>query len=317
MEGEPFSFRSINGPERPMSDSHLRPARPVRTGSTLAIVAPSGPFDREAFEAGLTWLKTRYDVRHSPDIFQREGYLAGSDEHRLRELLDAIDDPSVDAILCARGGFGATRILPEIPEPRIAEANKMIVGFCAITALHALWKKAGVPSVHAPMVAALGRSSESVKADWVDTLEHPDKSRSWNLNAFNCGESREAKGTLTGGNLAVLGALNGTPYCPDLDDSILFIEDVGERPYRIDRMLTTLSQSGWFDQINGLIIGSFTEGEPGPDGVSIDDVMRRHFDDAPFPVLAGFSAGHIDDNVPLPFGSMAIIRGEQLTLNAP
>ncbi len=291
--------------------------RAVRKGSRLAIVAPSGPFDEQAFAAGVSWLRQRYEIKHSPEIFSRFGYLAGSDEQRLRDLQEAITDPDVDAILCARGGYGATRLLPQLELQKIAGANKLIVGFSDITALHALWARAGVRSIHAPMVAALGRASDAICERWIETIENPAQFRTWHLDAFNCASGDGAAGTLIGGNLAVLGALNGTPYAPPLDGSILFIEDVGERPYRVDRMLTTLTQSGWFDRISGLIIGAFTEGDPGPDGISTDEVMRRHFDGANFPVLTGFPAGHIDENIPLPFGSTARIEGEKLLLNAP
>ncbi|MDF1825578.1 MAG: LD-carboxypeptidase [Verrucomicrobiales bacterium] len=290
-------------------------ARPVTEGSRLAIVAPSGPFDEEAFRLGVGWLRERYEVVYSDNIYSRFGYLAGSDEHRLHDLAEAINDPSIDAILCARGGFGATRLIPHLDVPAIHEANKMIVGFSDVTALHSLWASAGVRSIHAPMVAALSRASEAIRKDWVSTLEYPERSRQWSLSAFNCASPKAVQGTLIGGNLAVLGALNGTPYTPPLDGAILFIEDVGERPYRVDRMLTTLSQSGWFERIGGLVIGAFTEGDPGKDGVSVDDVFRRHFDGAPFPVLTGFSAGHIDENIPLPFGSPARIEGEKLLFN--
>lgn len=299
-----------------MTAKPLPSARSVSEGSRLAIVAPSGPFDEEAFTAGVTWLRERYEIVHSDGIFSRFGYLAGSDEHRLHDLQTAIRDPSVDAILCARGGFGATRLLPQLDLETIAEANKLIVGFSDITALHSLWARAGVRSIHAPMVAALSRASDRIRKQWIETIENPLRSSRWNLNAFNCASSDRAEGILIGGNLAVLGALNGTPYAPPLDGSILFIEDVGERPYRVDRMLTTLTQSGWFDRLGGAIIGAFTEGDPGPDGISIDEVMRRHFDGADFPVLTGFSAGHIDENVPLPFGSTAKIEGEELLINA-
>lgn len=291
--------------------------RPVQKGSRLAIVAPSGPFDVEAFQAGVDWLKQRYEITHSPGIFSREGYLAGSDSQRLRDLQDAIHDPSIDAILCARGGFGATRLLPQLELNEIAAANKLIVGFSDITALHSLWAKAGVRSLHAPMVAALGRSSETIREQWTGTLEQPDTPRTWKLESFAGAAKGEIEGPLLGGNLAVLGALNGTPYAPPLAGALLFLEDVGERPYRIDRMLTTLAQAGWLDQIAGLVLGAFTEGDPGPDGVSIEEVMHRHFDGIGIPVLAGFPAGHIDENVPLPFGATARIDGDKLIVNAP
>lgn len=292
--------------------------RPVEKGSRLAIVAPSGPFDVDAFGEGVAWLKTRYELVHSPDIFSREGYLAGSDSHRLRDLQDAIHDPSVDAILCARGGFGATRLLPQLELNEIAAANKLIVGFSDITALHSLWARAGVRSLHAPMVAALGRASEPVRNEWISALETPAAARRELLEVVSPGErDGPVAGILFGGNLAVLGALNGTPYAPPLKGAILFLEDVGERPYRIDRMLTTLHQSGWFDEIAGLILGSFTEGDPGPDGVTIDEVFHRHFAGTRFPVLSGFPAGHIDENCPLPLGANARIEGNELFFNVP
>ncbi len=289
------------------------PPRTVQPGSRLAIVAPAGPFDEEAFHAGIAWLRERYEVVHRPDILSRVGYLAGDDMRRLGELLDALADPTIDAIVCARGGFGTTRLLPGLAPGLVREANKMVVGFSDITALHALWTQAGVRAVHAPMVAALGRASETVRERWIDTVEHPGKARAWELCPLVEGTG---EGVLTGGNLAVLGALLGTPSQPDLLGRILFIEDVGERPYRIDRILTSMKQAGFFQGLAGLVIGAFTEGEPGPDGVSVEEVLAGHFGDATFPVLTGFPAGHIDENEAIPFGAEARIQGGRLEIPA-
>jgi muramoyltetrapeptide carboxypeptidase len=286
--------------------------RPVRPGSRLAVVAPAGPFDEEAFCAGISWLRERYEVVHRPDIFERTGYLAGHDGRRLAELLEALSDPSIDAIVCARGGFGATRLLPGIPTAAVREADKAIVGFSDITALHALWAAAGVPSVHAPMVAALGRATAEIRACWIEAVESPETPRCHKLRPLNA-PSRSA-GRLLGGNLAVLGALLGTPFQPNLVDCVLFLEDVGERPYRIDRVLTSMRQAGLFDGLRGLVLGAFTEAEPGPDGVATEDVFLDHFADAPFPVLAGFPAGHIDENEAIPFGRTVRIEGDGLLL---
>ncbi|HQW29327.1 MAG TPA: LD-carboxypeptidase [Verrucomicrobiales bacterium] len=292
-------------------------ARPVGKGSRLAIIAPAGPFNEDAFLKGIAWLRERYEVTFNPDIFTKTGYLAGTDERRLRELNRAIIDPDIDAIVCARGGFGTTRILPGIDPGTVRDANKMLVGFSDISALHAIWATAGVRSMHAPMVAALGSAPELIREQWVDTLEFPQKSRQWTLRPLNGSEDQSATGILTGGNLAVLCSIIGTPYCPPLDNKILFIEDVGERPYRVDRMLTTMSQAGWFERIRGLVVGAFTEGEPGSDGVTIDEVIASHFKGAAFPVLTGFSAGHIDDNVAIPFGANTTIREGILETSSP
>jgi muramoyltetrapeptide carboxypeptidase len=164
------------------------------------------------------------------------------------------------------------------------------------------------------MVAALGSASEAIRGQWIDTVENPDKGRSWELCPLR-ETAAPAHGVLTGGNLAVLAALLATPRAPRLAGHILFIEDVGERPYRIDRVLTTMKQAGFFEGLAGLIVGAFTEGDPGPDGVSVDQVIAEHFGAAPFPVLVGFPAGHIAENEPIPFGSTASIEGGVLTVN--
>lgn len=286
--------------------------RPVSPGSKLAVVAPAGPFNPETFEAGVAWLRERYEVVFDPGIFEKTGYHAGSDARRLAELVEAIDEPSVDAIICARGGFGATKLLPGLDLEKIRTANKLIVGFSDITALHSLWAIAGLKSLHGPMVASLGRATPEIRENWIDALEHRIEPGAWDLEALSGGS---AEGRFFGGNLAVLGALIGTPFAPPLDGVILFIEDVGERPYRIDRMLTTFSQAGWFDRISGIVLGAFTEGEPGPDGMSVEDVFASHFCDVPFPVLAGLPAGHIDNNLPLPFGGTARIEDGRLSLS--
>jgi muramoyltetrapeptide carboxypeptidase len=291
--------------------------RPVTRGSRLAVVATAGPFNEETFQKGISWLSERYEIIYRADIFSKYGYLAGADDRRLVELTDALIDPDIDAVVCARGGFGVTRILPGLDLNLIRRANKMIIGFSDITALHARWYAAGVRSVHAPMVAALANASESIREKWITAVEHSDTPLRWKLTPLNDVEPAAATGRLTGGNLAVLSALNGTPYAPDLNGAILFLEDVGERPYRVDRMLTSLAQAGCFDHIAGLIIGAFTEGDPGPDGVAVEEVIQRQFANALFPVLTGFPAGHIDENEPIPFGSLVTIRENTLETAAP
>ena len=290
-------------------------ARAVGPGSHLRVVAPAGPFDREAFDRGIEWLRQRYHVTFSAEIYSVSGYMAGSDERRTEELNAAILDPDVDAILAARGGFGCTRILPGIDRQAIANANKMIIGFSDITALHALWAGAGVRSIHAPMAASLAAAPEAVRKAWVASVENQNEREVWDLKPVNpaAGE-KTAEGRFFGGNLAVLCALAGTPYAPPLQNCVLFLEDVGERPYRIDRMLTSMRHTGWLDQISALVLGSFTEGEPGPDGVSIEDGMVRQFETACFPVLGGLPAGHISENEPLGFGGSARVEGARLEL---
>lgn len=286
--------------------------RAIREGSRLGIIAPAGPFDIEAFDRGIAWLRDRYEVIYRPDIYDRDGYFAGSDERRLEELKEAIANPDIDAILCARGGYGSTRLLPALTPKEVSDSAKLLIGFSDVTALHSLWRRAGVPSIHAPMVAAIGGASPAIQAKWIETIENPGQSLEWDLERLCNPSERDVTGTLFGGNLAVLTALNGTGYLPDLEDIVLFLEDVGERPYRIDRMLTTLGQSGWFEKIRGIVLGAFTEGDPGPDGVTLEDVFHRHFGSLSLPVVSGLPVGHIDDNHPLPLGFPARISGSRL-----
>lgn len=295
-----------------MSAFPFPPCRPVGPGSTLAIIAPSGPFDQARFRLGVNWLATRYALRYEdPGIFSRTGYLAGADGRRLAELQSALEDPSVDAIVCARGGYGSTRLLPGLETGAIAAAGKLLVGFSDITALHALWARAGVRSLHAPMVASLGGAGESLRRLWIEAVEGSAASRSWPGIEWVPGT---AEGRLIGGNLAVLAALAGTPYEPPVEGCVLFLEDVGERPYRIDRMLTTLRQSGWLGRCAGFLIGEFTDCGPGEDGVTVEEVIRDRLGDLGVPVVAGIPAGHVDHNEPLPFGALATVGGGRVAV---
>ena len=141
-------------------------ARAVRPGSVLRLVAPSGPFER-----GVAFLEARYEVRYDDRIFSEEGYLAGSDARRLSELREALEDPDADAIVAARGGYGCTRLLDQLAPAEVRTSGKRLVGFSDLTALHALWARAALESLHAPMVAWLGKADELQRAQWVAALE--------------------------------------------------------------------------------------------------------------------------------------------------
>ena len=284
--------------------------RPLGPGARIALVAPSSPFDNEGFERGVAKLQKRYEVSYNTEIFERKGFLAGSDEHLLLELQAALANPRVDAIIAARGGYGATRIAPLIAADDVRKRGPLLVGFSDITALHALWAHAGVSSLHAGMVAALGRASDQHVERFCAALEGRFPERYAGLTPYAPGV---AEGILLGGNLAVLTALIGTSLFPPLHVAVLFIEDVGERPYRVDRMLTTWRHAGALRGVRGIVVGAFEQGEPGADGVTLSDVLRERLSDLRIPVVAGFPAGHIDDNCELPFGRRVTVdadRGE-------
>jgi muramoyltetrapeptide carboxypeptidase len=262
------------------------------------VIAPSGPFDVEGLERGVAWLRERYVVSHRGDITERSTFLAGSDDRRATELLEALADPTVDAIVAARGGHGATRILARVAPSAIAAAGKLLVGFSDVTALHAAWSRAGLRSIHGPMVATLGRADATLRRRWIEAVEGHPPAQLTGLRALAPGR---ATGPLIGGNLSVLAALVGTPYLPPLAGAILFLEDVHEAPYRVDRMLTTLRNAGVLDGVAGIALGAFTDA-PAEAG-AIESVLAERLGDLGVPVLAGIPSGHVEDNLELPLGA--------------
>jgi muramoyltetrapeptide carboxypeptidase len=287
-----------------MSTAFLRLA--LRPGMRIHAIAPSSPFPVDDFERGVARARERYDVSYDPDIMTREGYFAGSDERRAAELLRALQDDSVHAIVAARGGYGATRLLDRLAPEVVARKPKLLVGFSDVTALHALWARAGLCTLHGSMLAALGRASEPLLQRWLRALEGVMPAPITGLTVLASGRAR---GPLLGGNLAVLSALIGTPYAPPLAGCVLFLEDIAERPYRVDRMLTSWQQAGWLQQPRAVVLGAFRDAAPGPDGVSVERVLCERLENLGIPVLAGVPAGHLDDNLELPFGAIVEVDG--------
>ncbi len=278
----------------------------LAAGARVGLIAPSSPFDPADFERGVAVLCVRYDVSFDSCILDRAGYFAGDDAKRLAALQAAIDDRSLDGIVAARGGYGSTRLLSRLDRSALAQRPKLLVGFSDISALHAVWARERVLSVHGNMVAALGRSHPALAERYLRALEgdFPDA-----YSGLHTIVSGEAEGVLLGGNLTVLTALLATPHALPCEGAILFFEDIGERPYRIDRMLTTWRDAGAFAGVQGIVLGAFVQGEPGADGVRTEDVLAERLGDLGVPVVSGLAAGHLDDNVELPFGRRVQLNG--------
>lgn len=249
----------------------------------------------------------RYHAELAEGLFERHGFLAGTDTTRLSALLSALDDPTCEALIAVRGGYGTTRLLPQLDVARVRASEKWLVGFSDVTALHALWARAGLCSIHGPMVASLCEASPSTIDAWFALLEGATPRPLTNLVPVTSGC---AEGRLFGGNLTVLSALVGTPYMPPLDDTVLVLEDVTERPYRIDRMLTTMLQAGVFRGVRAIVLGQFTECAPGPDGVTAEDVLIERLTPLNIPVVSGAPVGHVPDNHPLLFGAHAHVDAD-------
>jgi muramoyltetrapeptide carboxypeptidase len=286
----------------------------LRPGDRVAVVAPSSPFPRAVFLAGLAWVAQRYRPRLREDVFARAGFLAGHDARRGEELARAMRDPDVRAIVVARGGYGATRIAARLPWDDFARAPKWIVGFSDVTALHVHAVARGVRCVHAPNVTGLGASDNvhlaKNRGAWLAALERPGARREWrDLRAVRAGEAR---GPLFGGNLALLCAMAAAGALAVPDGAIVLLEDVTERPYRIDRMLTSLLEGGHLSRAAAIVFGELTQCEPGPDGVTVDEVLAERALGLGVPVYAGAPFGHGALNLAFPLGALATLRAGAL-----
>ncbi|MFF3888581.1 LD-carboxypeptidase [Streptomyces sp. NPDC001914] len=300
-----------------------RPAR-LAAGARVAVVAPSGPVREERLEAGLDILRGwDLDPVVAPHVLDRHGefaYLAGTDADRAADFQAAWCDPDVDAVLCARGGYGVQRMVGLLDWDAIRAAGpKVFVGFSDITALHeAFATRVGLATLHGPMVSALGflkneRSQEHLRA----TLFEPESVRTIASAEAVPLVPGKARGVTLGGCASLLAAELGTPYArAGAHGGLLLIEDVGEEAYRLDRILTQLLRGGWLDGVAGVALGSWQDCGP-------YDGLRAVFADrlAPLgvPVVEHFGFGHAEGALTMPFGLRAELDADAgtLTLDEP
>jgi muramoyltetrapeptide carboxypeptidase len=296
----------------------------IRPGDVVGVIAPAGAVDGERLAAGVAVLEGwGLRVRVGDAVLKRQAYLAGSDEERLADLVRMIDDPDVRAIFCARGGYGSQRLLPRYDLTALARGPKPIVGYSDATALLGAAVAAGTVAVHGPMVADdIARGLSPRSATHLRTLLG-DPAWRWEAEAPVTIRPGTASGRLVGGCLAVLVATLGTPWAPDTDGAILFLEDVAERPYRLDRLLTQLRQAGKLERVAGIVFGTMAACPP-VDGVGPLDVVRACVADLPCPIAFGLPSGHSTggatmENLALPFGvevSLDAGRGRLVALEA-
>lgn len=282
---------------------------PLEPGAVVRVVAPSSPFDQTLVRSGMAWLGKRYRVRFDPDLFARSGFLAGTDQRRLRELNDALADPEAGAVIAARGGYGIARLAPDLDLAGLRRAPKWIVGFSDVTALHLEVQRAGIASLHAHNVAGLGRGDAHARQAWLNALERPLQPRRFEqLSVLRPGR---AAGPLAGGNLTVLFCAHAAGRLTLPDDAVLVLEDVAETSYRIDRMLTALLQSGALDRVRAVVLGEFLECSAGKYRVPTPEVLLERLTLLDVPILADLPVGHGRHNLPLLLGARAELDSAQ------
>jgi muramoyltetrapeptide carboxypeptidase len=301
-------MQPLQNPRSSTVAQRFRKPLAVRPGDTVAVVAPAGPFDRASLETGVAVIGDRYRVRYDERIFSRRRYLAGNDDARFAELTGAFGDPEVKAVFCARGGYGAMRLLPRLGA-WMAEATaagnripgKPLIGFSDITALHQWLQSNGLVSIHAPVLTQLGRLPAGSSERLISLLESASPAEP--LVGTETYVGGTAEGTLLGGNLSVFTRLLGTPFMPDLQGAVLVFEDLSEQPYRLDRMWTHLELAGVFRKVNGIVLGQFLGCEPRDGGFTAGEVLRDLAAATGLPCAAGFPVGHGDDvNEAVPLG---------------
>lgn len=279
--------------------------RRLRPGAVIGVAAPASPFDRASFERGVQALRGMgFNMAIPEGLSAARGYLAGADEHRAALLQRLFEDDRIDAVACARGGYGSLRILGLLDYERIAAHPKVFIGFSDATALlSAITERCGFVAFHGPVVTSLAQASESTAAGLLAAIASAGPLILSPPTAVTV-RPGAAAGVLCGGNLTTLCHLAGTPFQPSFRNRILFLEDRGEAPYRIDRMLTQLKLAGCLQGVRGVVLGAFTDCGSLPEILAI---VSERLADAAVPILAGVEAGHTEPNLTLPLGVKAVL----------
>jgi len=294
------------------NESLIKPPQLLH-GSTIGVVSPaSRPSDEQKYKKGIEYLKNLgYKVVESKHVLAGYGYLAGKDKNRIDDLNLMFRDSQIDAVFCSRGGYGAPRIIDGIDFDALQNNPKIFVGYSDITSLNlAILAKTGLISFSGPMVAvemgsgidpfteqSFWNSFKNSQSRYV--LENPSDL------PLRVVKSGRAKGKLLGGCLSLINVVLGTPFCPDFTDAILFIEDIEEEPYRVDRYLAQLRMAGILDQISGLALGQFVDclpRDPEKPNLTIEQVFDDYFSELEIPIISNFAYGHVPVKHTMPVG---------------
>lgn len=308
-----FSSKACEAESKPITSPII--SNSITWNSTIGLVAPASPiYDSSQFDEMLVTLKALgFKLRLGKHVRDQYGYLAGKDEDRASDLMSMFEDKEVDAILCVRGGWGCNRIINLLDYEVIKNNPKPLIGFSDITSLHnAILTKSGLVTYHGPV----GKSEWNpfTVASFEDILIKGQKG----LYKLPVGQDDSftirpgiAEGKIVGGNLSVLVAMLGSDYLPDFSDSILFLEDVGEDIYRMDRMLTHLKLSGVLNKISGFIFGKCTNCDAGSNSLTLNQVLDDHIKPLRIPAFYGAMISHEAQNVTIPVGLRARMDAEK------
>jgi muramoyltetrapeptide carboxypeptidase len=291
----------------------------LRAGDNIHIVSPSGAI-QPGFIDGATKLLSSWGLKVTEGKYARTEYgrFAGTKDERTADLQQALDDPNVKAILCSRGGYGLAQIIDKIDFSSFAKSPKWLIGFSDITILHNAITALGIASMHGIMTKYLTELPE--ESDQITSFKNLLFGAPSNFSIKPEAENRlgQAEGKLIGGNLSVMMGMRSTPFDLDFNNNILFIEDVGEKPYQIDRMMQSLRLSGVLKQISGLVVGQFSDYDEDPLMMqSVAEIILAAVSEYDYPVCFNFPAGHVDYNLSFVLGEQAelFVETDKVHLN--
>ena len=295
--------------------THLIYAQALKNGDTIGLITPASSASPESMLKAIENIHSLgYEVKLGPHTNKNHGFLAGNDKERLEDFHTLLKDEEVNGLWCIRGGYGSVRLLPYLDYPTIRSLAKPIIGYSDVTALHlGILTHAGLIGIHGPVASS--DLPEYTKNNLFPLLEglyeghliksyYDGKDDRYPVQVISAGI---AEGRLLGGNLTVFTSLCGTPYFPDCNGAILFLEDIGEEPYRLDRNIQQLKLNIDFHSLSGIVLGHFTDCEPKNNtrSLSIQETFREAFEGLTIPIMSQFSFGHIANQCSFPVGSMA------------
>ncbi|MBL8047070.1 MAG: LD-carboxypeptidase [Chthonomonas sp.] len=293
--------------------------RALRPGDTIAVISPSSPIDQERLERGLDVVRSwGYHTKLFPHVLDEAGFLAGSDADRAHDLTAAFEDPDCAAVLCARGGYGAARLLPYLDFPRLAATGKMFMGFSDITTLHLALNQCGLVTFHTPMALTLAYDRvpwvyESMRAMLTGEANPPAAA-----TLGECITPGLVEGDTTGGCVILLTDSIGTEYPLDAKGKILFLEDVGEMPHRVDAMFTQLLNIGALQSAAGIVVGEMTgtdeKEDPTMGGKPWRDIVVERLQTAGVPAIINYPFGHMKTMLSVPMGIRARLDADAGTV---
>lgn len=299
---------------------YIKP-KPLKKGDTIGLITPASSASQESMVKAIENIHSLgYKVKLGPHTNKNHGFLAGKDKERLEDFHTLLTDEEVSGLWYIRGGYGSVRLLPHLDYPAIRSLAKPIIGYSDATALHlGILTHAGLKGIHGPVASS--DFTEYAKNNLFPLLERPHAGHL--IKSYNDGEddryqvqvisAGSAEGRLLGGNLTVFTSLCGTPFFPDCKGAILFLEDIGEEPYRLDRYIQQLKLNIDFHSLSGIVLGHFTNCEPKNNtrSLTIQDTFQEAFEELTIPIMSQFSFGHISNQCSFPMGSLARINTDK------